>query len=424
MPPAIEAQPAAESANRPDADKEPSVPHQMQLQPCTPLELAVGDGAEHEQESNAGLTPTSFADGAARFLPAPTDFLSWASFGEVTLRPRKNARRSRLDRIISPLKSVGAGLPGNVSVEGLGGLIESAHGIFHSVRRLDFMESERTMYTYSPPTPGPRVPAPDKLPRRELERYENELFDLSKYNGASDYLTAMAWTEEAMSGSLTLYRVLFGIAGEATGVRPVAAMRDVPSQVLARMRTDGRVKRKAVVTLIEDDDRTFDWKANPGRGPRYVRLASSGVRSPGRSNSSRYRGPGMADADGVCATLPQFFALLHSRRSLLENVGSSWVTQTRTEDGEAHPMVFLTSSPQSSPHEGNRVHVAVLVPNDALWAEDEFIWTDQTGLAEFRQRQYWDLIEPESRRARGRSRSRRRERDDAGPTRSPIRGGS
>ncbi|KAL2150400.1 hypothetical protein VTH82DRAFT_6963 [Thermothelomyces myriococcoides] len=406
MTPSSEVPQAAESTNRPDANEEVSVSHQMQLQPYTPLQLTVGDDAEQQQQqSDSGVMPSGFADGA-RFLTPPTNFLNWASFSEVTLRPRKNARRSRLDRIIAPLKSVGAGLPGSVSVDGLGGLIESAHGIFHSVRRLDFMESERTMYMYSPPSnTGPSAPALDKLPRRELERYENELFDLSKYNGASDFLTAMAWTEEALSGSLTLYRVLFGVSGETTGVRPVAAMRDVPSQVLARMRTDGRVKRKAVVTLIEDDDRTFDWKANPSRGPRYVRLLHSPrVRSP-----SRYRGPGMADADGVRATLPQFFALLHSRRSLLENVGSSWVTQTRIEDGDAYPTVFLTKPPQSSPHEGNRVHVAVLVPNDALWAEEEFIWTDQTGLAEFRQRQYWDLIEPPNRRVRGRSRSRRRE---------------
>jgi hypothetical protein len=289
----------------------------------------------------------------------------------------------------------------------LGGIIESAHGVFHSVRRLDFMEAERTMYLL----PDPGAPA---LQHRDLERYENELFDLSKYNGACDYLTAMAWTEEALSGSVTLYRVLFGDAGEAVGIRPVAAMRDVPSPVFVRMRTDERIKRKAVVTLVDDDDRTFDWKANPSRGPKYVRLghsdgAASPVRSPDRSRSSRHTGPGLADADGVCATIPQFFALLHSCRSILEHAGSTAISQTRSENGGVKPAVFLTQPPRSSPHDGNRVHVAVLVPNDALWAEEEIIWTDQTGLAEFRERQYWDLIARASRRARSRSRSRRRE---------------
>ncbi|EAQ90293.1 predicted protein [Chaetomium globosum CBS 148.51] len=302
-----------------------------------------------------------------------------------------------LDRIFLPLRSVGAGLPG-ISVDGLGGIIESAHGVFHSVRRLDFMEAERTMYFM----PSPGIEMPQTLHQRDFERYENELFDLSKYNGTSGYLTAMAWTEEALSGSITLYRVLFGEEGETVGIRPVAAMRDVPSPVLARMRTDERIKRKAVVTLIDDDDRTFDWKSNPSTKPRYVRLPSP-FQPPSRSHS-RHGGGRLADGDGVCATIPQFFALLHARGSILEHVNSAQITETRTEDGSIKPMVFLTQPPRSSPHEGNRVHVAILVPNDALWAEEEIIWTGQNGLAEFRQRQYWDLIKRASRRATSKNR--------------------
>ncbi|KAH6637257.1 hypothetical protein F5144DRAFT_485592 [Chaetomium tenue] len=330
-------------------------------------------------------------------MPSSPNFLDWETFDETTLRPRKNARRSRLDRIFLPLRSVGAGLPG-ISVDGLGGIIESAHGVFHSVRRLDFMESERTMYFM----PSPGIEKPQTLHQRDFERYENELFDLSKYNGTSGYLTAMAWTEEALSGSITLYRVLFGDEGETVGIRPVAAMRDVPSPVLARMRTDERIKRKAVVTLIDDDDRTFDWKSNPSTKPRYVRLPSS-FQPPSRSHS-RHGGGRLADGDGVCATIPQFFALLHARGSILEHVNSGQITETRTEDGGIKPMVFLAQPPRSSPHEGNRVHVAILVPNDALWAEEEIIWTGQNGLAEFRQRQYWDLIKRASRQVTSRNR--------------------
>ncbi|KAK4041222.1 hypothetical protein C8A01DRAFT_45572 [Parachaetomium inaequale] len=387
MLPPTEARPAGlgDRATPRDVERDEVEPPQLQLQPYAPPDLAVNGPVRNAENDSPS-------------------FLDWAAFDEATLRPRKNARRSRLDRILSPLKSVSAGLPG-VSVEGLGGIIESAHGVFHSVRRLDFMEAERTLYLL----PDPGAPA---LHHRDLERYENELFDLSKYNGACDYLTAMAWTEEALSGSVTLYRVLFGDAGEAVGIRPVAAMRDVPSPVLVRMRTDERIKRKAVVTLIDDDDRTFDWKANPSRGPKYVRLgrsegAASPLPSPDRSNS-RHTGPGLADADGVCATIPQFFALLHSRRSILEHAGSSTISQTRRENGDIKPAVFLTQPPRSSPHDGNRVHVAVLVPNDALWAEEEIIWTDQNGMAEFRQRQYWDLIARGSRRARSKSRARGR----------------
>jgi hypothetical protein len=377
-------------------DVERDAPAEMQLQPYVPGEVATNHSEQGLQDD-----PTTFT------APTTPNFLDWTSFDEVTLRPRKNIRRSRLDRILSPLKSVNAGL-GAVSVEGLGGIIESAHGLFHSVRRHDFMESERTIYVL----PKPGAPAPKTLHRRELERYENELFDLSKYNGACDYLTVVAWTEETLSGSITLYQVLFGDAGEAIGIRPVVAMRDVPSPVLVRMRTDERIKRKAVLTLVDADDQTFDWKANPSRGPKYVKLgrtrtSASPLRSTSRSRS-RHPGGRLAEADGVRATIPQLFALLHARRSILEHVKSTRIAPIRTEDGDINQAVFLSQPPRSSPHEGDAVHVAVLVPNNALWAEEEIIWTDQNGLAEFRQRPYWDLIERASRRAGGRSRSRRR----------------
>jgi hypothetical protein len=345
-------------------------------------------------------------------LTPTTGFLDWAAFDEATLRLRKNARRSRLDRILSPLKSVGAGLPGNVSVEGLGGIIESAHGIFHSVRRLDFMESERTIYLF----PRHEAQLGKPLPQRELERYENELFDLTKYDGACDYLTVAAWTEETLSGSVTLYEVLFGDEGETVGIRPVAAMRDVPRPVLVRMRVDERIKRKVVLTVVGEEDQSFEWKANPSRGPRYVRLghaerSPSRLRSPTRSRS-RHPGPHLAAADGVCATIPQFLALLHSRRLILEHVRSTPITSIQTEDGSVKPAVELTQPPRSSPHEGDGVHVAVLIPDDAPWAEEEIIWTDQAGLAELRQRPYWRVIERVGRGGGRRSRSGRRGDDE------------
>lgn len=392
MLPTIESRLAQDRADAPDVERDPTTEdgnsRDLQLQPYT-TSFAADSGSS--RDVGRGLTVVAA-------MPSSPNFLHWEVFEETTLRPRKNARRSRLDRIFLPLRSVGAGLPG-ISVDGLGGIIESAHGVFHSVRRLDFMESERTMYFM----PSPGVEMPQALHQRDFERYENELFDLSKYTGTSGYLTAMAWTEESLSGSIILYRVLFGDAGETVGIRPVVAMRDVPSPVLARMRTDERIKRKAVVTLIDDDDRTFDWKANPSTKPKYIRLPSS-FQPPSRSHS-RNGGGRLADGDGVCATIPQFFALLHARGSILEHVGSAQITETETEDGDIKPMVFLAQPPRSSPHEGNRVHVAILVPNDALWAEEEIIWTGQNGLAEFRQRQYWDLIKRVRRRATSRNRS-------------------
>ena len=382
-----------------DADK--------QVQPY-PAQSLAETSSMYDEENDADSLPTN------------PGFLDWASFDEATLPPRRNARRSRLDRILSPLKSVSAGLPGSVSVEGLGGVIESAHGVFHSVRRLDFMESERIIYLMREDA----APSSSSLPRRELERYENELFDLSKYDGACGYLTAMTWAEETLAGSITLFQVLFGDAGETVGIRPVAAMRDVPSPVLAKMRADDRIKRKAVLTSMDEDDRTLKWRVNPGQGPRYVRVSRGNwptphLGSPSRSHRKQ-QGLGLAEGNGVCATIPQFVALLHARRTLVEGVKSTRISPATIEDSETQPTVSLFRSPVSNPHEGSGVHVAVLVPNDALWAKEEIIWTDEAGLPEFRQRQYWQLVERarSRRRNESRSRSRMRDVDHDGPARS------
>jgi hypothetical protein len=403
------------------------------------------------------------------FSPPLLSFLDWATFTDFPLPPRKNPRRSRLERFLSPLRTVNAGA-GPINVEGIGSIIESAHGLFHSVRRLDFMESERTLSLMIPlplknDDDDHSHPHPHLQPR-DLERYENELFDLSKYlGGTSVYLTAATWTEEARAGSLTLYRVILdeeegidsspsspadsirssisdgggGRGGRGViAVRPVALMRDVPSSVLGRMRADERVCRKAVLTLIDEDDRTFDWRANTFRGrPRYVWLpddnrqdARSWARADSRARSrsisrQRHSSPAsrdrrrhgggerrLADGNAVRATIPQFIALLHATRAVLECVKSDEVREMRLEDGSVRPVVRLEAMPRSSPHVGNAIHVAVLAPNDAEWAEEEFVWTDRTGMAELRQRAFWDVIKPAGPRAnrrdgiRGRSISR------------------
>ncbi|KAL1838050.1 hypothetical protein VTJ49DRAFT_3098 [Mycothermus thermophilus] len=392
----------------------------------TQLIIARGDERAENSQQNQ--------DNYDRILGPPPNFLDWGTFNEFTLHPRKNIRRSRLDSFLSPLRSVNAGA-GPISVEGLGGLIESAHGLFHSVRRLDFMQSERTMYLPSSSEvstdSSPSSPQPPSS--RDLERYENELFDLSKYaGGSSAYLTAATWTEETRAGSLTLYRVLLqedfqtGVNVPIVAIRPVAAMRDVPSSVLARMRADERVSRKAVLTRVDADDRTFDWRARAGRAPRYVWLADGeeeGTAGPGerrKRTRSRSRGVSpapegrgggrrrLADGNAVRATIPQFIALLHAKRSLLECVKSSGVRNGYLEDGRLRPVVRLISPPRSSPHVGSAVHVAVLAPDEAEWVDEEIAWTDRTGMAELRQSAYWDVIEPAGPRGmvRGRSRSR------------------
>ncbi|KAK4166960.1 hypothetical protein QBC43DRAFT_312698 [Cladorrhinum sp. PSN259] len=375
-----------------------------------------------DSDSTTTEGPTSYTivveeHGEERPRPRPSpgpSFLEWLTFKEVTLPPRENPKKSRLDKILSPLNSIKAELPGNVSVEGLGGIVESAHNVFHSVQRLDFMQSERTLHLHPPEG----VSDTSKLSRRELERFENELFDLTKYNGFSEYLTAVTWAEEGHSGSITLFKVLFDKQDDAIGIRPVAAMQNVPNPVLVKMRTHERIRRKVVFVPLDEEAEGFKWKANPSRGPTYVKLGNrdrpaSPLRSSSRSHSRHGR---LEDADGVRATIPQFVALMHGNRAILEDVKSTGVSFTTTASGERLPAVTLVKPPRPSTHEGDSVHVAVLIPDEADWAEEEIIWTDADGLTEFRQRRYWDLIESAPRhRSGGRSKSRGRDRSEALP---------
>ncbi len=349
------------------------------------------------------------------------NFLDWVTFEEVTLPPKENVKRSRRDKIFTPLEKFKVELPGDVSIEGLGGLVESAHNLFHSPVLLDFMESKRNLLI----TPDSSVASKAKhLTPKELERLEIELFDLTKFNGSSEFLTAVTWSEEGESGSITLYRVISNSQDVSVAIRPIAAMQEVPKSILVSMRTHDKIKRKVVFVPSDDDVQGFKWKANPSRGPTYVKLGddeepnedeeppshSRDRRSTSRNHSRRgssRQGPKLADADGVRATIPQFVALLHANRSILEDIESSRIELVETDDGKAVPSVNLSRPPRPNSHEGDSVHVAVLIPNEAEWADEHILWTDKYGLQEFRRRKFWDLIEKERTREHGsRSESR------------------
>lgn len=114
----------------------------------------------------------------------------------------------------------------------------------------------------------------------------------------------------------------------------------------------------------------------------------------------------MEEADGVVASVPQFLALLHASRSTIETATSttSVASVVETEEGERVRAVALASGPvKGVRHTGRDVHVVVLVPDGAKWAEERIFWTDAAGgLAEMRRNQYRDVIE--GRRTRGRGR--------------------
>lgn len=361
------------------------------------------------------------------------NFLDWFRFEEAILPPRQNVKSRSASDIWNPLGKFKADLPGGVHVEGLDGLAESVHNLFHSAKQLYFMEQHRAIRLPHRTFPHP-LP---ELPRRELERLENELFDVSKYSGACEHLTALAWSEDGRTGSITLYEVQLDDRYRRdrdvpVNVRPVAAMSGVPKSVLVEMRKHDKIRRKVVFVPSDEEARGFKWKANPSRGPTYVKLSdktlSSEVdvyrgspsplypptspdrRSSAEGSGSRSRSrhwsssPNLIDADGVRATIPQFVALLHASRAILEDVESTSIDPVKTHDGDVLPMVHLKSMPRENRHEGAGVHVTVLIPSDSDWTDDQIVWTDKFGLVEFRRRKYWDLIEWETRTGHNRHR--------------------
>jgi hypothetical protein len=313
-----------------------------------------------------------------------------------------------------------------------------------------------------------------RLRQRELGMLESELFDVGKFLTAGEgglggrYLTVLSWSDDSSYGTVTLFEVeveappplrrTATVAGgggkglsarrrlvpaplylsapreKVVGVRPVAAMEDVPRQVLVGMRVDQGVK-KAVLQHDRGRGR-FRWAAQHTRQgpPSYARVAGmedfcevrtasgAGFNDDCRSMRSRRKDARrrersslrvedarhiishreaqtdsiFQDAYGVVATIPQFLALLHASRSILEKASSTPVTISllATEDGERVRAVTLCGAVKGMRHRDRGVHVAVMVPDGAKWAEERIFWTDdQGGLAELRQKKYREVID-------------------------------
>ncbi|KAL2156746.1 hypothetical protein VTH82DRAFT_1492 [Thermothelomyces myriococcoides] len=97
---------------------------------------------------------------------------------------------------------------------------------------------------------GAGMATPEAVDERELRRLESEVFDTAKYVGVGDearYLTVLTWSEDSDFGTITLLEVDLEQPPpppsletprspcrrrRVTRVKPVAAMEDVPRQVL------------------------------------------------------------------------------------------------------------------------------------------------------------------------------------------------
>jgi hypothetical protein len=304
---------------------------------------------------------------------------------------------------------------------------------------------------------------------RELRRLESELFDTAKYVGGSDgrCLTVLTWSEDSAFGTITLFEVdverpasplstrSTGLAarrrhapmalypnrerGRVVSVKPVAAMEDVPRQVLVSMRADQGVKKSvlqhdrgsgrfrwkahhttqgqpnfarvwgmeevhevhtATATVFDDDYHSGSTRKSrrreAGRRERSSLRAEHARDTTTRHRETRDELPAIENTDGIVATIPQILALFHGNRSIIENASSKPATDqlVETEDGERVRVVSLGGEPKGMRHRGRDVHVAVLVPDGAKWAGERIFWADENGgLADLRKKTYRHVID-------------------------------
>ncbi|KAK4188874.1 hypothetical protein QBC35DRAFT_381504 [Podospora australis] len=361
------------------------------------------------------------------------------------------------DELIDAVSGLNLGGP----VKGLGKLARPVmHKYYHTEQALaEFMhKSDRVLLR-------PSYTGAEMANQRELERIETELFDTSKYmNGNGNNLTVVTWSDDSPWGAITLFEVdtplpntprrsdsllnrrkRFGLASldlrengkGPRAVKPVAAMELVPQQVLTNIRMDTAIKK---LICVHQNGR-FKWVVPQGSAspPCYARLQDpdeedeeESIPSPPKGISTTtaameadeeailgYRrrktrsrhlsadNPGYSskeiDADGVVATIPQFLALLHANHSsLIEVASSSAITSSYipTDAGE-FKAVNLDEFPKGKKHTGRAIHVVVLLPARADWADEKIFWTDEVGsLRELRQGRFRGLIERPRRRRR------------------------
>ncbi|KAK4112793.1 hypothetical protein N656DRAFT_752871 [Canariomyces notabilis] len=357
-------------------------------------------------------------------------FLSWAEFHPFPITLRNHTIQSPREELIHALDHIES-----AKVKGVGRLARPLINRLHTAQQLsDFLaHAERSILR-----PFPAAALYPNPTARELDRLESELFDTAKFTGSGDnHVTVLTWSADSPRGTITLFEAdLFRNpdmalplssnrrtprrVGCAMSLRPVAAMEDVPRQVLVNMRTDQGVRK--LVLKHDMAENRFRWGARYGSEPRYARLLddldgyddeddSTTARSTGHARRARERSSlrggrdhrGEADCDGVVATIPQFLALLHASRSIVEVASAGAISDDKveTEDCERFRAVVLRDWPEGKRHTGREVHVVVLVPAAAKWADEPIFWTDEaSSLRELRQKKYRDVIEGAVRRPR------------------------
>ncbi|KAK4129976.1 hypothetical protein BT67DRAFT_452790 [Trichocladium antarcticum] len=411
-------------------------------------------------------SPGSTSSTSSSNPSSPSDdnsFFAWASYQPYPITPRKPMSfPSKREDFMEALTNLEV-RTGQFPLQGVGKLGKPLLNKARSPQLLShfFSHAPRSLLVPQPIAPPAACNEciarrgagdPIQIAQRELETRESDLFDTAKYTNPpttageneTNYLTVLTWSDDNPLGTITLFAadltpppappspapsalatrrstkaggaqrenhrafpatLTYRARPRITGLRAVSAMEDVPRQVLVKMRADGGLRK---LVLQHDARRArFEWTAQHAGSraglPRYARS--------------------QAGADGVVATLPQFLALLHAGRSIVEAASATAATvdKIETDDGESVRAVSLKDVPKGKRHTDRGVHVVVLVPEEANWVEERLFWTAELdGLAELRQKKYHDVVEQCRTRTNGRGRGRGGDRDWDSRSVSPM----
>ncbi|KAF3396218.1 hypothetical protein F1880_006767 [Penicillium rolfsii] len=284
--------------------------------------------------------------------------------------------------------NVDAGVGGG-GLEGFFGII---HGWFYPTEWISLYRAKtRDIYAWA----GRDASKPEDS--AILANLEGQLFDITKYRGASEFMTVLSYGE-SYYGVATLLRVTLSPQEESALIlEPLAMMKDVPKQILRIMQ--GGVSSMIKLVQRGDKIRCIETGGQDYAAPALV--TTVGKTGRGRTLKTPWDiGDGWRHAlgiqhdqekenDGVVATIPQMMALLHLKGSGLHDLKSSpmegfSVPLEASPHKDDHDKLAprweirrglkILHGPQRAGHFGNKVTVAVIFPQDSPWAHEKVLW--------------------------------------------------
>jgi hypothetical protein len=298
------------------------------------------------------------------------NFFDWASLQSHLLDPTNDIMENRYLAILALYEAVKVNVSAQgVSIEGIARLVR------HYLHKNDFLAFFRSV-------PRPiLIPLDDPdVDQQQLKRLENNLFDISKFNGFDKRLTSVTYSY-GRYGTITLFELTREADGRPKMIRPLAAMKGVPKIVVEKIGEGIRGATKTMLTMPHHEI----WRATGQK--KIGRLQA--VLKPGLALFNPHDGAtpiglilqsalSIDDVDelprAVVATVPQMVAMLHHKTDVIENIKSTPVYDTPEEGGLRWGRMEGGPDMNGHAHNDSRVFIIVLAPARGRWVEEKFAW--------------------------------------------------